>query len=240
MLLAQWPLLGVLFWRTNLIGPLESLLNKIFFFYTSLKFAWEPIITHWFCRNGLSYHLCVWYVAWMCKWIGHSIYDGRLTGRVPALPPDTYWPSWSRTVCSRSPGPDGDSPSRSIPWRWGTEGWVLQAATQSEPREFSLNKLALNSCDSGRSPSWTLMPNIRRMLGDSNRLMVSTSSWNIAWTLLHRGDKRCVEINGTVCHIFNWRSKSWIKQRKWSWVIVIIGILADAAVFGFSNTVIYH
>lgn len=48
------------------------------------------------------------------------------------------------------------------------------------------NHLALNSCDSGRSPSWTLMPNIRRMLGDSNRLMVSTSSWNIAWTLLRR------------------------------------------------------
>lgn len=51
---------------------------------------------------------------------------------------------------------------------------------------FKTKETRLKSGDSGRSPSWTLMPNIRRMLGDSNRFMVSTSSWNIAWTLLRR------------------------------------------------------
>lgn len=79
--------------------------------------------------------------VWVCKGIRRSTYDGGLTGRVPALPPDTYWPSWSRTVCSRSPGPDGDFPSHSIPWRWGTEDWVLQAVTQSEPRKFNVQKI---------------------------------------------------------------------------------------------------
>lgn len=44
------------------------IVKQDFLFYTSLKFAREHIITHWLCRNGLSYHLCVWYVVWMCKW----------------------------------------------------------------------------------------------------------------------------------------------------------------------------
>lgn len=164
----------------------------------TIKFLFNLNCSHWsalhpftiFVNNRFVQHLqflIFMFHLWIYEWTSDVMSHHRLTGRVLLLHPDTCRLFWSRTVCSLSPGPDGGFPSHSIPWWWGTEGWVLQADARSHAHSDHLNTQQSEvTCCSSPTSSWTQIPNIRRMLGDSNRLMVSTSLLKTDRTSLNR------------------------------------------------------
>lgn len=109
-------------------------------------------------------------------------------------------------------------------------------------------KMCLIVCDSHaavRSPSssWTQMPNIRRILGDSNRLMVSTSLSKIDRTSLHTETIFLLTMNmGQLCikYVTYYKAMSkyedWAQHLKWKWTTVLPRVFPS----GIFNIIYYN